>query len=112
MYLRTFTVRTFGPTSKVIWLPKAWGFKKGELVHIEAKINGKTWHDTCKVKMGGQSAVYVTIPHFWPVERGDLIDFGLVYATVITPPTVPEPESSKKNTDAEDEKDAYPGTVD
>lgn len=107
MYLRTFVVRTFGPTSKVVWLPKAWKFSKGELVHVEAKINGKTWHDTSKVKCGSTGAVYVTIPHFWPVEKGDMIDLGVVYATVTAPPnTPPEPKSEKE------EKDAYPGTVD
>lgn len=110
MYLRSFIVRTFGPSSKVVWLPKAWGFSKGELVHIEAKINGKTWHDTSKVKGGSTNAPYVTIPHFWPVGKGDIIELGIVYATQTVNPNQPPP--TPKPEEPEDEKDAYPGTVD
>ena len=119
MYLRSFIVKKFGPASKIVWLPKAWGFSRGELVHIEAKIDGKLWHETCNVKAGSKTAVYVTIPHFWPVEWGDIIELGLAYATVSvkptayerpvsTPPT-PPPSTVEKR---EDGKDEYPGTID
>ena len=46
MYLRTFIIKKFGTATKIVWLPKAWGFQKGDLVHIEAKINKTTYHDT------------------------------------------------------------------
>ena len=110
MYLRSFIVRTFGPSSKIVWIPKAWNFSKGELVHIEAKINGKTWHDTSKVKAGSTGAVYVTIPHFWPVEKGDIIELGIVYAT--QPINYNSPDPTPKESGKDDGKDAYPGTVD
>lgn len=118
MYLRSFIVKKFGPASKIVWLPKAWGFSRGELVHIEAKIDGKLWHETCNVKAGSKTAVYVTIPHFWPVEWGDIMELGIVYATVPAKPTAYEKPVSIPSTEPteptvrEDGKDEYPGTVD
>lgn len=119
MYLRSFIVKKFGPASKIVWLPKAWGFSRGELVHIEAKIDGKLWHETCNVKAGSKSAVYVTIPHFWPVEWGDIMELGIAYATVPVKPTayekpVPVIPATKPTepTAREDGKDEYPGAVD
>lgn len=82
MYLKSFIVRKFGPNTKIVWIPKAWQFQKNDMVHIEAKINGKTWHDTTLVKIGGSNATYVRIPPFWPIEIGDIIELGIVYATV------------------------------
>ena len=119
MYLRSFIVKKFGPASKIVWLPKAWGFSRGELVHIEAKIDGKLWHETCNVKAGSKTAVYVTIPHFWPVEWGDIMELGIAYATVPVKPTayekpVPVIPATKPTepTVREDGKDEYPGTID
>lgn len=119
MYLRSFIVKKFGPASKIVWLPKAWGFSRGELVHIEAKIDGKLWHETCNVKAGSKTAVYVTIPHFWPVEWGDIMELGIAYATVPVKPTayekpVPVILATKPTepTVREDGKDEYPGAID
>lgn len=119
MYLRSFIVKKFGPASKIVWLPKAWGFSRGELVHIEAQIDGKLWHETCNVKAGSKTAVYVTIPHFWPVEWGDIMELGIAYATVPVKPTayekpVPVIPATKptESTVREDGKDEYPGAVD
>lgn len=118
MYLRSFIVKKFGPASKIVWLPKAWGFSRGELVHIEAKINGKLWHETCNVKAGSKNALYVTIPHFWPVEWGDIMELGIVYATVPEKPTVKDkpvvvsPSKPVEPIQSEDGKDEYPGAID
>ena len=97
MYLRTFIIKKFGTATKIVWLPKAWGFQKGDLVHIEAKINKTTYHDTNYVKAGSQGACYVTLPPFWPCDVGDMISLGIVYATVSERP-------ANADTGAEDQK--------
>lgn len=99
MYLKTFIIKKFGTNSKIVWLPKAWGFQKGDLVHVEAKINKTTYHDTCYIKGGSKGAPYVTIPPIWPVDTGDMISLGIVYMTVSERPTNANPGTEDKKTD-------------
>lgn len=91
MYLKTFIVKKFGTNSKIVWLPKAWGFTEKELVHVEAKINKTTYHDTSYIKAGSKGAPYITLPPFWPIEVGDMVSLGIVYATVSERPTDANP---------------------
>ena len=99
MFLKTFIVKKFGPSSKIVWIPKAWGFRKGDLVHLEAKIDKTTYHETSYVKVGSKDAAYATIPHWWPVEVGDMISLGIVYATVSERPTNANPGTEDKKAD-------------
>lgn len=99
MFLKTFIIKKFGPKSKIVWIPKAWGFQKGDLVHLEAKINKITYHDTCYIKPGSQGSCYATIPHWWPVEAGDMISLGIVYATVSERPTNANPGTDDQKAD-------------
>lgn len=99
MYLRSFIIKKFGTASKVVWLPKAWGFQKGDLVHVEAKIGKATYHDTSNVKGGSQGSCYVTLPPFWPCDFGDMISLGIVYATVSERPVNANPGTEDQKTD-------------
>ena len=80
MYLRSFIVKKFGPASKIVWLPKAWGFSRGELVQFEAKTPTGKLSELQKVrgaeieKAGG---IWIVVTSKEAVDR-ELKERGLV----------------------------------
>lgn len=79
MFYRSFTIRLIG-NSKGFWIPSSWGLRKGDWVHVEVVIKGKTYHHTTKISYN--KSPYLILPHEWDLNRGDIVDTRINYVTI------------------------------
>lgn len=96
-FLKSMPVKSTG-NSKCLWLDRTWGIQKGDMLTIHAILDGKNYYHTTAAKVN--SSKYVTLPKFWPVEVGDIIDVKISYANV---PKRPESEGASE--DGEDDSE-------
>lgn len=92
VFYQSMVIRDIGG-SRGVYLPKIWGFKKGDWVHVEMVVAGRPFHHTTKV--GFNDSAYIRIPKFWGLEKGDIVDTRINLSAV--------PEAYRK-------KDADSGT--
>lgn len=78
-FIKTMQVKLQGH-SKCLWLDRSWGIEVGDMLTISTEINGQTYYHTTTAKHN--CSKFVTLPKFWPVAVGDLIDVKVVYANV------------------------------
>ena len=81
MFYQSLTIRIIG-NSRGVWIPTKWGLKKGDWVHVEVVIKGKTYHHTGQV--GWNKSPYIILPHDWDLHRGDIVDTRINLVTVPT----------------------------
>jgi hypothetical protein len=96
VFVKSFTIKKVG-ASHCIWLPKDWGIQKGDMLHIEMVIFGKTYHHTTKAQKN--SSIFVTLPKVWPINVGDICDGKVSYATVPVNPYRQEQETEEEEED-------------
>lgn len=90
-FVKTLPVRLVGH-SRAIWLDKAWKVRKGDMLVVRTVIAGQSYVTTTVVKKN--CSPYVLLPKFWPLEKGDIHDFSIDYATV--PKSPHEDEDNEK----------------
>lgn len=105
-FLKTMQVKSTGH-SKCLWMDRSWGIEKGDMLTIQVTIDGQTYYHTTTAKEN--CSKYVTLPKFWKVEVGDIIDVKISYANVPKKEYV-EPirivkESSESVKESEDDED-------
>lgn len=95
-FLKSMQVKKTG-NSKCLWLDRSWGIEKGDMLTIQTTIDGKTYFQTTSAKLN--CSKFVTIPKFWPVEEGDIIDVKIAYANVPQKDTPRQRKASREDSD-------------
>lgn len=93
MFYQSMTIRTIG-NSRGVWIPSVWGLRKGDWVHVEVVIKGKTYHHTGKVSWN--KSPYIVLPHTWDLHRGDIVDTRI---NLVTIPTIHRDDDDNSGTE-------------
>lgn len=100
-FVKTIPVRLVGH-SRAIWLDKSWKVRAGDMLVVRTIIAGQSYVTTTVVKKN--CSPYVLLPRFWPLEKGDVHDFTIDYATVPKSPHDDEESTNAEQVKTESEK--------